>query len=115
MTDGRAGVRVGRRPAGQLRAAGHPTGWYGIQTALPRRHSVPLVQFLQGRLATGAGGDPAWGEQAGCAAARVAGHVALMLLAVARLLTEVLADVLGDPGSLRCTNCITYTLAAVTN
>jgi len=115
MTDGRAGVRVGRRSAGQLRAAGHPTGWYGIQTALPRRHSVPLVEFLQGRLAAGAGGDPAWGEQAGCTATRVAGHVALMLLAVTRLLTEVLADVLGDPGSLRCTNCITYTLAAVTN
>jgi hypothetical protein len=47
-----AGVVLGGRAAGEPQAAGLAARRHGIQTAGARRHSVTLVQLLQGYFTT---------------------------------------------------------------
>jgi len=73
---------VGGWAALEPNAASLAAGGYRVQAAGARRHTVPLIQLLQGDLSTRAPGDPGGGEEAGPAGPGVAGVVTLVLLTV---------------------------------
>ena len=113
MADCSTGVRISRRPTRQLCAAGHPAGRHRVKTARSRRHSVPLVELLERRLATRAGGHPGRRQQAGQTVPGVTGLLALMLFAVTRFFAKVFASVGRDSRRFCGTNDFASTLPTI--